>query len=407
MEQVSLNNRPMLIMVDSEFATNPNLLNSNLTFNMPETVSPRNAAAVGLISLVNFNCKNVFHNISSYYKNNVFKLLCQYYDNSTTDKTIKSITVQFTLPNGFYTISELLTYMNDNFYDGSTVNIDGSPFPICFGCTPVGVVGYEIGSNGLDYYPYPPTGNIRIITQSSIYSQGVSIETNTLTYKSISIIVDADTVEFLSLIGLFQNSNNINFGNNDFTVYFSAYSAPNDSGTLYSLYSSTFQVPDVTSPNTLVMVNPYQYELDTIRSLNISLENTISQNRITFNSLSQSDILFSVPIESNYLESIIYQSTLEKLFSYVTNLNLTSLTFNIFDQKGRFVNFRGANWSCTLNIRFGVNDDASNEQPSDLNLHLRRTPLLDPQAIINPLGNQQDPLFPKKRFRKDESIKNR
>jgi hypothetical protein len=353
---------------------------------------------VGLISLLSFNTTNVFHNISSYYKNNIFKLKFTYIDTTSTLKNIQSITATFTIPNGCYEIADLLEYMNNNFFQDNSPGVTG---PLSLGCTGTGTVGYTIEGGT---YPYPTKTNIILQTFSSIYTQGNSIDANPFLYQSISVVSDSDTIEFLSLIGVFQDTNATNSGK-DLVIQMTPYNIISDDGvtilgTAYNLYSNTFTTQSIDTDTQARFLCPYQYEIYKIRSLYISLENTISQNRVSFNGLTQTDVLYRIPINTRFYEPISFQATIEQ-FSYVTNLNLTSLTFNIFDQEGRFVNFRGGNWSLDIGVKFAINDDNGVEQASDLNLHLRKNSFLDTQSIINPLNKQQDLLFPNKRSRQN------
>lgn len=385
MELVNLSNRPLVLTMSSQYSQSPTKSNSDATFNMSETLSPRNASAVGLISLLGFRCKNVFYNISQEIGNNLFKLSTIFYDNTNLTSfplPTTTITNTFTVPDGYYDIDKLLLLMNTEF-----VNVTNGIYTTFASTINFPAYYYGDGFSNLLFAVYP-----------QIYSQTTALVDNSFVLQSIEIVVDSTTLPFLKLLGYAQNT--LKQTNSISTIAsFSAYADSND-GTSYTFSGSNFTTDSILVNNILVPNYSFFltnfYDMQYVTSIFVSLENTVSQNRATFDNLSQTDFLFRISIPSTFGSDVNFLATLEQK-SYVTNINLNNIRITIKDVNGNSVDFRGTNWECDIGIKFGMNEEGDNKQAVDLNIQNSQRALFEPQSVLNTVGKQQDVLFPKRR----------
>lgn len=309
-------------------------------------------------------------NITSAKQNNVITIRSNWIDNTTKLRSFYDVII--TLPDKYYTIATLLAYLNLNQTppSGDSVNI------------------YTLGIPGNQLYPgfrvddrYSPA--IAFQYASNLTQAGVSLATNTHVYESFELIVNSNTLNLQKVLG-FQLGTNQKASTNSLIIF--CYATQSNADTVYSIQSSSG-----TSDGSLLA--PGLYNMNTITSLSISLENSISQNRNTYYNLTKTDFMYRVPVDVGFGELITWSATLDAP-SYQSNFILTEVHITVADEEGVDVNFQGTPWNADIIIQFAENADVPSNSPSDLNMHTMNQKTYDPETVMQGATSNYDRLFP-------------
>lgn len=276
-------------------------------------------------------------------------------------QTTSSTTTIMTIPDYYYTIDTLLTYINENL-----PTTDSAGNVLTFG------VKTSTTTTEPAMYYRNLYDNLHIAGYADSLTQAVSYATNTHVYQSFELVIDSETIPLLQGLGFIINDrlttsyppivmHCTGFESSGTTQY--VINATQQWTTGYSFNSIGTQL----SANTNYIAS-FCFDMQYVTTLYASLENAISQNRATYTNLQKTDYLFAIPVNAPYGYPISYQCTVPQR-SYMTNMSLSTIHITLCDQYSRNVDFRGADWDMTISIQFGYNDETFGNNAMDLNVH--------------------------------------
>jgi hypothetical protein len=348
--------------------------------------------------------------------------------NTTTSSTF---TYSVNIPNGYYDIYTLVSAINlalYNYYIAGLASFNGTTLKNSYGwpsyyfCPIPGGIGYYSTADftifnkisAVGYQVLGTNDNLSTIFYGnpevlSYYSECSYFDPdeiyggiiNRITYTNFTVVSDSNSYSLLQLLG-FNFKSEANYINPALLYHCSGFNYSENNSTPYvfttsynnSLVLATVSVAGEGNPlsqSTEVTAN-FCANLNEITDLNISLGNTISQNRNTYNNLSQSDFLLTVPVSNGFGNNNYFLDNGITVESYNVNLNLSSINIQIYDQIGRLVNFRGVPWTLLLYIRYVENEEVGNA--ADLTMQNMKLSGFDTLAVKQPYSRNHDTLRP-------------
>lgn len=391
--------------------SNPNLQNANVILiadgtnmtynpltNMKTNIDShlKQGNTLATISLTQFQCNNTFLNVSAKQGNNTLKTISVYGSSSNVNNDA-SVINQITVPDGYYTMDNLLTYLNGQGLSNvagkwyfPTTNSDSDTGKIFnsakdsssnefqgiyigAGYDPTAISNVVVGSTptkealvanldednpllttNFDAFTVddsnivrvrPPPKNIFLKN----YVNGNSVATDPFVMKYFGLVDDTQTSPLNKVLGF--NTANVN----------SVSVASTGQRAFLTPVQESYNASETIDENPTVAASQ-AYNLGGTSRLYFCITNLNNQNYSNIPIIDNTNCVAVIPVTADYGDIIDYQPQ-NPMVSPVANQNLDTLDVVIFDEYYRTVDFNGVPWTAVINFTFHTN---SHNLPSDI-----------------------------------------
>jgi hypothetical protein len=418
-----MNNTLLLLSSDDATGYAPgNNPNNPSDFVLPVAINIRDEFDC-YIELQKFNSFNLLSNISTNLQNNILKVVNYFYDN--IKKELKSIITTIEIPTNYYSINDLLTFLNTNVQATMEVSpqysfiTPGTAFQNTVFLGFYGTDLFTLNDDNCIQFTIPSLlGSTTINEPGYTYQKTFSAidAVDEWEYRGLFFVCDDTTINLLDLLGItYIKAPSIPDHLNGYGFsFFGNTIAPLTGGTISQVTSSVANViPDnpiysfslihpnkVTTPvgyskTTIVYNATYTYNLQSYTALLCCVDipvTTLTSNEETngFN------VLGIIDLNANYGDTINYEEYIPTPLKITPLQSLTQIRITFRTLAGDIMSFEGIPWTLSLKISTKLSSQATLNQTAGIQAGQTQLPFFKSNFVP-----QRDQIQSVKRSRND------